>query len=815
MDRYLCIHCHFYQPPRENPWLEAIEIQDSATPFHDWNERITAECYAPNSAARILDSAGRIQQIVNNYAHISFNFGPTLLSWMEDRSPDIYQSILDADTESQQRCSGHGNAIAQCYNHMILPLANRRDKYTQAYWGMRDFEHRFNRQPEGMWLPETAADIESLEVLADLGIKYTILAPHQAGQERRIGTSRWKNVEGAQIDPTRPYACKLPSGRTITLFFYDGPISRAVAFEGLLSNGEHFAKRLLSGFSDNRKWPQLMHIATDGETYGHHHRHGDMALAYALHHISSNNLAKLTNYGEYLEKHPPTHEAEIINNTSWSCAHGVERWRSNCGCNSGMKAGWSQEWRGPLRAALDSLREDLTKPYEDNAREILNDPWKARDDYVNVVLDRSERNINSFFETHAVRTLTSDEKVRALKLLEMQRHAMLMYTSCGWFFDELSGIETVQVIMYAGRALQLAQDLFANGYEQHFLDLLRNAHSNVPEFGTGADIYNRWVKPAQIDLIKVGAHYAISSIFDRYAEESSIYSYSVRVLDDVRLQSGRAQLNLGQAQICSRITLDCAHVSFGTLHFGDHNVNAGVRDFRSEEEYKSLVDEASAAFNAADLPAAIRTLDRHFEGVTYSVKSLFRDEQRRVLQRILGSMTSEAESSLRQIYEHHAPLMGFLADIGSPLPPVLRMTSEFVLNSLLRRAFSEDDLQLERVETLLQTARRENVPLDIPSLSYTLKKRLDDMAGELLVVPRGQTLERFNAAISLVQSLPFEVDLWRLQNAYYFLLQNTYPEMSRHDDEAAHTWTREFEQLGELLKFHVQTAQERPVHEAA
>ena len=815
MERYLCIHSHFYQPPRENPWLEAIEIQDSATPFHDWNERITAECYAPNSAARILDSTGRIQQILNNYAHISFNFGPTLLSWMEDRAPDIYQSILEADTESQQRCSGHGNAIAQCYNHMIMPLANRRDKYTQAYWGMRDFEHRFGRQPEGMWLPETAADVESLEVLAELGIKYTILAPHQAGQERRIGTSRWKNVEGAQIDPTRAYACKLPSGSSINLFFYDGPISRAVAFEGLLSNGEHFAQRLLSGFSDNRKWPQLMHIATDGETYGHHHRHGDMALAYALHHISSNNLAKLTNYGEYLEKHPPTHEVEIINNTSWSCAHGVERWRSNCGCNSGMKAGWSQEWRGPLRAALDSLREDLTPAYEQSAREILKDPWKARDEYAAVVLDRSERNINSFFETHAVRTLTHDEKVRALKLLEMQRHAMLMYTSCGWFFDELSGLETVQVIMYAGRALQLAQDLFGDSYEQRFLELLAHARSNVPEYGTGADIYNRWVKPAQIDLIKVGAHYAISSLFDRYAEHSSIYSYDVRVIDDVRLQSGRAQINLGQAQICSRITLDCAHVSFGTLHFGDHNVNAGVRLFRSEEAYKHLVEDATTAFKAADLPAAIRALDRHFEGVTYSVKSLFRDEQRRVLQRILGSMMAEAEGSLRQIYEHHAPLMSFLSDVGSPLPPVLRMTSEFVLNSLLRKAFSHEDLQVERVQTLLDTARRENLPLDIPGLSYTLKKRLDEMAGELLVIPRGQTLERFNAAISLVQSLPFEVDLWRLQNAYYFILQNTYPEMLRHEDEVARTWVREFEQLGELLKVHVPTAQERPVHEAA
>lgn len=815
MNRYLCIHCHFYQPPRENPWLEAIEIQDSAAPFHDWNERITAECYAPNSAARILDGNGRIRQILNNYANISFNFGPTLLSWMEDRAPDIYQSILDADADSQRRFSGHGNGIAQAYNHMIMPLATRRDKFSQAYWGLRDFEHRFNRTPEGMWLPEAAADVDSLEVLADLGIKFTILAPHQAGQERRTGSTRWKNVEGGRIDPTRAYACRLPSGRTINLFFYDGPISRAVAFEGLLSNGENFAQRLLSGFSEHRRWPQLMHIATDGETYGHHHRHGEMALAYALHHISSNNLAKITNYGEYLEKHPPTHEAEIIDNTSWSCAHGVERWRSNCGCNSGMKAGWSQVWRNPLREALDGLREDLAAPYEQHAGELLHDPWKARDEYISVVLNRMPGNIDAYLAQHAKRALTHDEKVRVLKLLEMQRHAMLMYTSCGWFFDELSGIETVQVVMYAGRAIQLAEQLFGGDFETRFLEELGAAHSNILACGSGADIYKRWVKPAQIDLMKVGAHYAISSIFDRYAEESSIFSYDVRLIDDHRIQSGRAQLTLGQANICSRITLDCSHISFGTLHFGDHNVNAGVREFRGEEPYRKLIEEASAAFNAADLPATIRILDRQFDGVSYSVKSLFRDEQRRVLQRILGSMMAEAEGSLRQIYEHHAPLMGFLSDIGHPLPPVLSMTSNFVLNSLLRKAFSEEDLQLERVETLLETAKRESIELDAAGLSYTLKKRFDEMAGELLVNPREQTIERFTAALAVVKSLPFEVDLWRLQNAYYYLLETIYPEMSRREDEASRSWSRGFAALGELLGMMVPVPQEPQVTEAA
>lgn len=378
MERYLCIHCHFYQPPRENPWLEAVEIQDSAYPYHDWNERITAECYAPNSAARILDGEGHIIKIANNYSRISFNFGPTLLSWMEDNSPHTYAHILEADQEGQRLFSGHGPALAQAYNHMILPLATRRDKHTQVLWGIRDFERRFRRFPEGMWLPETAVDLETLEVLADLGIAFTILAPHQAHQVRKLNSQRWRNVEGAKIDPTRAYVAHLPSGRSIALFFYDGPISRAVAFEHLLSNGEHFAQRLVSGFSDARRWPQLMHIATDGETYGHHHPHGDMALAYALDYIESRQLARITNYGEYLANHPPTHEVEIISNTSWSCMHGVERWRGDCGCNSGMKPGWTQHWRAPLRQALDWLRDEVKQPTSRRLANICGIPgWLA------------------------------------------------------------------------------------------------------------------------------------------------------------------------------------------------------------------------------------------------------------------------------------------------------------------------------------------------------------------------------------------------------------------------------------------------------
>jgi len=808
MDRYLCIHSHFYQPPRENPWLEAVELQDSAYPYHDWNQRITAECYAPNAASRLLDGSNRITKIVNNYARISFNFGPTLLSWLEENAPGTYQKILDADQESQAHFSGHGNAIAQAYNHMILPLANRADKYTQVLWGIRDFERRFRRQPEGMWLPETAVDTETLEVMTHLGIRFTVLAQGQSRRARKIGSRVWKDVQGV-IDPSRAYRLRLPSRRVITLFFYDGPISQAVAFEGLLDNGGRFVQRLLSGFSDARTRPQLMHIATDGETYGHHHKYGDMALAYALDHIETHKLAKITNYGEFLEQHPPTHEVEIVEKTSWSCIHGIERWRADCGCSSGGRPGWNQQWRAPLREALDWLRSELTPKFERKAATLLKAPWLARNDYVEVLLDHTPESQERFLEKHARATeqpgsIPSDEKVAILKLMELQRHAMLMYTSCGWFFDELSGIETVQVIMYAARAVQLAQELFGDHIEEHFLEKLALAPSNISQYGTGADLYRKWVKPAALDLLKVGAHYVISSLFDPYGEHSSVYCYTIDREDHRILESGRARLAVGHGRVCSRVTQECAHLTFGALHLGDHNLNAGTRYFRDHEDYDSLVRQVGDAFLSADIPGALRALDRQFVGVTYSLKSLFRDEQRRVLSIILDSTLGDLEGSFRQLYEQHAPLMRFLGELGTPPPRVLHMTAEFVLNASLRRAFEEENFDLERIRSLLDAAQRERVTLDSAGLSYALRYSLERMIQRLQAGPAEmESLERLEAVVDLARGLPFEVDLWEVQNRYYQMLQQVRPEFQTRDDDAGRNWLAHFDRLGEKLRILV------------
>ena len=807
MDRYICIHGHFYQPPRENPWLEAIELQESAYPYHDWNERITAECYAPNALARILDAKGYISRIINNYSRISFNMGPTLLGWMETKAPECYRGVLEADAASRERFGGHGSALAQVYNHMIMPLAHRRDKLTQIIWGIRDFERRFGRQPEGMWLAETAADLESLDLLAMMGVDFTILAPRQARRIRPIGQTQWQSVEGERIDPTRTYLAQLPSGRKISLFFYDGPVSRGIAFEGLLGSGDRFAQRLTGLFSNARNWPQLVHVATDGESYGHHHRYGEMALAYALDQIDRQEGVRLTNYGQFLELHPPTHEVEIFENSSWSCVHGVERWRSDCGCNSGGNPGWRQGWRGPLRKALDDLRDAVAPRFEEEATHLLRDPWTARNDYIEVVLDRSRASIERFFRRHGRRPLTENELIRALKLLELQRHAMLMYTSCGWFFDDISGIETVQVIQYAARVIQLARQTLDLDLEADFLKELALAKSNAPGAGDGARIYERLVRPMMVDLPRVGAHYAVNSLFVDYLRHADVYCYEADQSDYRRLEAGKARLALGRVQMHSRITLKQAMLVFGVLHMGDHNLYGGVSLFRDDESYRALVEEAGQIFGRADLPAVMRFLDRHFAGSTYSIDSLFKDEQRRVLTEVLSETVAEAEQAYCRLYNDNASLMRFLAGLGLPLPKAFLTTAEFAFNTYLRSALGAETLDAERAGQLLAEAAQEQVALDTRTLEFTLRQTLESAAEDLFAKPEDPArLGRLEEALRALKAMPFDVNLWKVQNLYFELIKQAYPRMvrrSKDGDAEARNWVERFEKIGETLHMRV------------
>jgi alpha-amylase/alpha-mannosidase (GH57 family) len=807
-DRYICIHGHFYQPPRENAWLEEIEIQDSAAPYHDWNARITAECYAPNAASRILDEANRIVRITNNYAGISFNFGPTLLAWLERHAAWVYRAILQADELSRTRFGGHGSALAMAYNHMILPLAHPRDKYTQIFWALVDFRHRFNRAPEGMWLPETAVDLETLDIMAELGIRFTILSPRQAARVRPLNGRHWSEVVNGNLDPTRAYRLKLPSGRNLAIFFYDSPISNAVAFENLLQNGERFAHRLMGGFRADRRSAQLVHVATDGETYGHHQHRGDMALAYALDTIETNGWARLTNYGQFLEKHPPAWEVIIHENSSWSCPHGIERWRGNCGCRSGRFPHWHQEWRLPLRHALDWLRDFLAPAYEAELGALVKDPWQARNDYIRIILDRSDDSLESYFQHHAKAPLQQNDRIRALKLLEMQRHEMMMYTSCGWFFDDISGIETVQVLQYAGRAVQIAGEVFGKALEPRFEELLSQARSNIPMFGDGCRIYSRFVRPAVVDLEKVAAHYAISSLFEDYPEQAAINCFATRRHDYQCTEAGKAKLAVGRVEITSRISRESSQFYFGLLHLGDHNILCGTSARYEEERYQHLWSELLELFKTADLPNIMKLLSNHFQGAPYSIKSLFRDKQRLIVDRIMDATVDDLLSVYRHMYAPNVPLMRFLKDSGSHPPKALYNAAELVLNHDLFREFGRDPLDAETIRFLLEEADLTDISLDTDTLEFTLRNSLEELAELFAEQPEAyDRLERLTARVEFADTLPFDVNLRKIQDICFGLIDKVYRPYCRQAENGAapaQQWVQRFRQLGEKLGLRVE-----------
>jgi alpha-amylase/alpha-mannosidase (GH57 family) len=803
-NKFVCIHGHFYQPPRENPWLEYVEQQDSAYPHHDWNVRITTECYAPNMASRILDLDGRIIDIVNNYSQISFNFGPTLLSWLERQSPEVYEGILEADRISMQRFSGHGSAIAQVYNHMIMPLANKRDKVTQAVWGIRDFKKRFKRYPEGMWLPETAVDIETLEVLADLDIKFTILAPHQAKRVRKIGRGgRWQDVTGGEVNPNIPYICKLPSGKSITLFFYDGPISQAIAFEGLLSNGEYFAKRLINAVDENIPDPQMVHIATDGETYGHHHRYGEMALAYGLHYIRERTPVQLTIYGEFLEKYPPVHEAEIYENTSWSCVHGVGRWKENCGCHSGMHQEWTQEWRAPLRNALDYLRDELIPFSEANISKYAEDPWKVRDDYIEVVMNRDKVFVEGFLHKWSLHTLSLTEKQRFLKVMELQRNAMLMYTSCGWFFDEISGIEATQVMMYAERVMQIAGDLGRDDLFDKFAAILETAPSNI--FPNARIPYEKFIRPARVDLLRVGAHYAISSLFEKYPDVAQIYCFMVDIGTIERYEAGKLKAATGRAKITSNLTWNEQQLEYAVIHLGDHNIYGGVKYYSDEKDFSSMQTEIKAAFQNGDIPEFIRITEKYFKTHSYSLWHLFKDDQRKIVDKsqILSAPLLAAENFYRQIFENNYTTLNYLRSLQIPVPKPLSIAIEYTINTDLKALFDAAIPEIDKLRYLIEEVRKWHVDIDRETLSFVVSAWIQNKMSQFRKNPTDlETLSLIESVLAILKSADVGWNYWKLQNDYFSIANRLCADMMKkksEGDEYALRWTSLYNKVGAHL----------------
>lgn len=666
---YVTVHGHFYQPPRENPWTGRIPRHPGAAPFSDWNARIGAECYAPNGRSRVLDEAGRIEEIVNNYEWIHFDFGPTLLRWMSVEMPDAYASLLEADRRSSVRLSGHGNAVAQAYNHTILPLATYREKRTQILWGLRDFEHRFGRPSESIWLPETAIDEETLRVLIEFGLRYIVLAPHQARRIRPISGGAWTDASGGRIDPTRPYRIHVRSGHGtpahIDAYFYDGPVSAAISFDHLLRSAEGLADRLQSAGRGTAP-SAMVNVATDGEIYGHHEPFGDMCLAYLVTREGPLRGFRFINYGYHLEQHPPELEVELDqgehgDGTSWSCAHGVARWKRDCGCSTGGKPGWNQRWRSPLRKGLERLRDRLLEAYITSTSETLLDPFAARDDYIDVLL-RGDDAREAFLARHARRSLSDREEALVWRMLEAQHQSMLMFTSCAWFFADVSGIEVQQNLCYAARAIELAQPYTPADLEDLLLSYLAEAKSNIPAIGSGADVWARYVRP-QAKRTSAFALEAAAALAAR-GSASGVSSPAVSVSVD-----GAVNGNLRESGIRATITVvdrgTCESARFAVKAERDDKTLLRLEASRIDPEVTSRPPGVEIA-TALDLPDEIQAM---------VIRELLKDILAREAERF--DAIFESSRFLLESYGRRDP---------SLLPPIFHALASDVVNRRIRQA---------------------------------------------------------------------------------------------------------------------------------
>lgn len=802
MKNYICIHGHFYQPPRENAWLEVVERQESAFPFHNWNARISAECYGPNGASRILNEERKIIDIVNNYSNISFNFGPTLLSWMEIHDKDAYQAVIMADLISRKQRNGHGNAIAQVYNHIIMPLASTKDKITQVKWGIADFKYRFQREPEGMWLAETAVDTATLEVLAAHNIKYTILAPRQAKAFRKLNDAEWQSVNENQIDTSVPYLCKLPSGKTITLFFYNGIISREVAFSGLLNSGKLFEERLVAALKDTDQH-QLVNIATDGESYGHHHYRGDMALASCIDYLKKNTSVKLINYSEYLALFQPEHEIQIHENSSWSCVHGVERWRSNCGCTDGGNPGFQQKWRAPLREALNWLKDKADAVFEGELRAFIPNPWEIRDNYIDIVLNRKEENIQQFIIQHFGSNITENQKIKIIRLLEMQRHALLMFTSCGWFFDEVSRIETKQILQYADRVIQIAEYEAGALLYDEFLQLLALAPSNIPKFGTAAGLYEQTIRPNRLTLTKVGMHHAVLSLFDDVEAEFAVYNYTIKSDFFEKLLAGEHRLTVGNMAISSTFTYAQESFQFAALYLGQHHVIGGYAETMDTEAVEELYLKLRDAFRKSNLNEVILIIRSTFGEKAFSFDDLFGDEKELLLNRILAKDIHIAEDHYREVYERTFTLVNMLHQQKKHIPELLLKNAAAVINADLKKVFNEQKPNLLKLEQMVDEANKWQIELDAENIAFAVTDRLYALVDQLAYkVDDMQHLDHLSRILIKLHELKLKFRLWKIQNRFFTIGKDFIGNdkfMKSLGEQGYKTWLLKYKAVGEQL----------------
>jgi alpha-amylase/alpha-mannosidase (GH57 family) len=820
---YLTIHGHFYQPPRENPYLDTIERQPSAYPCHDWNERIYHECYRPNAFARVLNERGEVIDIVNNFEYLSFNIGPTLMSWLEKYDPEVYQRIIEADRQSCLRLNGHGNAIAQVYNHIIMPLANRRDKHTQIRWGIADFRSRYGRDPEGMWLAETAVDYETIVTLIDEGINFIILAPSQAERCRLMPDAidlkpQWYEVGGSQIDPTRPYRCFIDEARYkyIDIFFYDGPISRDIGFNDVLDNSSHLTARVGQAIKGDGRPSQLINVATDGETFGHHKGGTEKCLAHAFTQEIPSKGWTVTNFAHYLSINTPSWEVVLKPVTAWSCSHGVDRWQDDCGCGGG--GGWHQKWRRPLRDSLNWLRDELAKIYLETGSQLFRDPWQARDEYIEIVLDRSPEKVEQFLKKYRDRPLSDLEKIDALRLLEMQRRALLMFTSCGWFFEEISRPEGVQILRYASHAIALAAEVTGIQLEAEFLHRLAQAPSNVEFFGNGAEVYKQLVKTAQVSFQQVAAHYAISSLFTAYPQQEQVYCYQAQQLDYQKQQLGSLTLAVGQVNLTSEITWENHHFVFAVLHLGGWDFHCCIQNFEGRSAYTQLKDKLFDILKSASAAQIILNMSELFGDRYFSLQHLFAEERQRIMQQLTQHTKKHLDQLYAQVYRDNYSILAAFQRDELPVPQELQVAAEIALSqrcleeiAKLEQATGdcqETDNHLAELTAIATEASHLRCHLNIPEGKKSLEQLILRALWQLLYDADPTTLDddvkRLEKSIEIGHQLKIGLCLDRVQELYYNCLHSQilpnclHPELRSDDSQAFCRWHPS--QISTLLK---------------
>lgn len=784
-DVFLAIHGHFYQPPRENPWLEAVELQPSALPCHDWNERVNNECYAPNSVSKVVNNKNEVMSIVNNYEYMSFNFGPTLLSWMEEFAPTAYERIIKADIKSVEDHNGHGNAIAQVYNHMIMPLANELDKQTQVKWGIKDFEYRFGRKPEGMWLAETAVDDDTLRVLEENGIKFTILSPFQAKCVKKIDENNWQDVSWGNIDPARSYRYYIKSapGKFIDLFFYDGAISKSVAFDELLTDGNKFLKRLQDGISYDRNYPQLVNIATDGESYGHHTKFGDMALAFVMAMKVKDSGFTVTNYAEYLDKYRSDWQVQIKDVSSWSCSHGVGRWCEDCGCSTGGHAGWNQKWRRPLRDAMDYLRDSVTPLFKEYGQKYFKDFLSARYNYIDVILDRSITNVRQFQQEYFLPDLSEEDKVNAMKLLEMQRQAMLMYTSCGWFFCEISGIETVQIMKYAARVIQLAQDFTDNDFETKYLEILSAAQSNYKEIGNGKDIYERFVKPSVITEKQIVSLWAVSSLYEDVEDEEDVYCYTITKKSYKKVQKGDSHFVVGHVEVQSKVTLERHNLMFALLQYTGGDFHCAIKEY--DEKYPKMQKELIRTYMVNPLTEIIRALDGYFGKEYFTLKDIFIEERRKILQILMRERLDEFAKTYEDIYNEGKSSVLHLQALGLDIPNEFKIAAQYTLTRQFNELFTgsngfiDEDI-IQSASDINFEAKRIGITLDKTLTSKIFSKKVAQNINRLVYSMEYQQADVTHELLDTIEKLEIKADISEAQNLFYTKVVSKFDDMIEH-----------------------------------